>query len=260
MKKNDLAIILPVINCLKYTKGLLATIKTVHHYNLFLINNGSTDGTKEYFDKISQLNNIFVQHNKENLGVSASWNWGIKQAIKKFDAKYFFIPNNDILIRPCTIDFLIEAINYPKVLLASATDIAGRVSQAKEVATIQVPWKLELVEAPEFSCFMVKRETIDILKKREVAFEPFPGFFDERFSPAYFEDNDFHRRINLAGYRAVKSNRALYFHYGSRTIKENSAVKVDSDLGYAINAEYYDRKWGGPPSKEKYKIPFGGKK
>jgi GT2 family glycosyltransferase len=53
-------------------------------------------------------------------------------------------------------------------------------------------------------CFLVRRDLIDKY-----------GFFDERFSPGYGEENDFCLRVNEDGYLSVLANRALVFHTGS---------------------------------------------
>jgi len=245
LKSGELAIILPVINCLDYTRGMIESIKTKHPYKLILINNGSDDYTYEYFEELAQVKDIIAIHFRENLGCSASWNYGIRKAIKKYDSKYFFIPNNDILLHPNTIDILIKTLGSPRSILTSATDVSGKVTHAQRVLKMKPPAKSRLTEAPEFSCFMMTKEAIDKI-----------GYFDERFYPAYFEDNDYHYRIKQAGYKATKNSRALYFHYGSRTIKDNALIKTKANIGYAANAEYYDQKWGGAPSKEKYHTPF----
>lgn len=246
MKKKDLAIILPVLNCLPYSKQMIPTIKTLRPYNLILINNGSVDGTKKYFNQLAKADNVDAVHFEKNKGCSASWNFGIRRAITKFDSRYFFIPNNDILLHPKCIDVLFEAIRSKSVALTTAMDISGSISASIEILGLGLPIKTVYVEKPEFSCFMIKKETIDKV-----------GYFDEKFFPAYFEDNDYHYRINLAGMRAIKINRALYFHYGSRTIKNDDRIKAVSDHGYLANRDYYKKKWGGVPGQEVYTTPFG---
>ena len=243
--ESKLAIIIPVLNCLDYTRQMISTISTQKPYKLILLDNGSTDGTKKYFDSLAKVENIKVVHFKENIGVCPAWNFGISLAIRKFNSRYFFIPNNDILLHPRCIDLLLEAIKSPKASLVSATDVSGRVCAPLDVLGLRVPTETNLIEAPDFSCFITKKETIERV-----------GYFDEKFYPAYFEDNDYHYRINLAGLKAVKTNRALYFHYGSRSIKNNDQIKTTADYGYTINRDYYYRKWGGLPGAEMYEVPF----
>jgi len=245
LRKNELAIIIPVLNCLEYTKAMIPTIKTSYPYNLILINNGSTDGTKEYFNQLAADFKITAVHYPANRGVSSAWNAGLRRALLNFGANYFFIPNNDVLLHPDCIDTLVDTFKVPGVVLATATDLAGKVSQPQEVLSYRLPKSANLKEEPDFSCFMLNRKALDLV-----------GYFDVNFFPAYFEDNDYHYRVKLAGLRAVKNSRALYFHYGSRTIKENKEVKEKSNFGYVVNRDYYCRKWGGTPGQERFKKPF----
>jgi len=248
-KSKELAIIIPVLNCLEYTKKLLPTIESKIPYKVIFIDNASTDGTKEFLDLLSKDPRYCVFHFKENKGCSASWNFGIKRAIRDYGSKYFLILNNDILLNPIAIDLLISTISRKNVVLASATDVSSTISRPNEVRGLLPPVKTAISEAPEFSCFLLSLKAIEKV-----------GYFDEKFFPAYFEDNDYHYRIRLAGLKAVKTNQALYFHFGSRTIKDNQEIHRQSDLGYVANREYYRNKWGGSPGHELFKTPYGGKK
>ncbi len=247
LKSGELAIIIPVLNCVDYSKKMIPTIKTRHPYKLILINNGSTDGTEAYFHELSSEANTLVVNYKENRGVAPAWNSGIRRAILDFNSRYFLIPNNDVLLHPQAIDILVEAIQAPRVALATATDVSGKVAKPEDTLNLTVPMKNIFTDCPDFSCFMLKKETINRI-----------GYFDPKFYPAYFEDNDYHYRIKLQGLRGVKTNRALFFHYGSRTMKDNAGVKEVVNLGYNANKEYYKRKWGGYPGEEKFHKPFGG--
>lgn len=246
--KYELSIILPVLNCLKYTMRMIPTIKTKYPYALILIDNASNDGTKDIFKSYGKKENVKVFINKRNIGCAASWNLGIKTAIEDFDSRYFFIPNNDTLLHPLVIDNLIDLIKDSTIGLATATDVSGKIPIAEEVFNLLPSVKSQITDCPDFSCFMLKKETIEKV-----------GYFDEKFYPAYFEDNDYHYRLRLVGLRGVKTDKALFYHYGSRTIKEGQEIKTISNLGYTINCDYYSQKWGGQPGNESFKIPFGGK-
>jgi len=246
--KYDLFIIIPVHNCLEYTKGCIASIKSNTPYKIIIINNNSTDGTDKYINEMVYRQKIAGFNLSDNLGVAGSWNFGIRTGLEHFKSDFFLIINNDVLLHPEMIDKLIEKIKDRQTLLVSATDISGRISSASEISGFLAPSEEVQVEAPEFSSFLIKKETIEKV-----------GYFDEQFYPAYFEDNDYHFRIRKAGYKAWKINTAVYFHYGSRTIKENENIKMISDRGYLGNKEYYKRKWGGYPGEEKYQTPFNNK-
>jgi GT2 family glycosyltransferase len=84
------------------------------------------------------------------------------------------------------------------------------------------------------------------------------GEFDEVFAPAYFEDNDYHYRIQLAGLLAVLYPPAMFYHFGSRTqleANENGRAMVSAP-SFENNRAFYIKKWGGMPGQEKWEHPY----
>jgi GT2 family glycosyltransferase len=83
------------------------------------------------------------------------------------------------------------------------------------------------------------------------------GYFDEGFKRGYFEDNDFHYRMKLAGVKGVAITSALFYHYGSRTQNQIGVPGgiIPSEL-FLANRDYYIKKWNNEPGKEIYKYPF----
>lgn len=254
--KNELAIIIPTLNCFFYTKQLLDFLYVGRPYHLIIIDNGSKDETRAYLEEVRSHGKARIILNDKNIGVGPAWNLGIKQAISLYDSRYFCLLNNDILLHPKAIQCMVEVLKSRRADLISGTDVCGQMNYATQIFNKRMPDKEVLTEAPEFSCFMLSKETIDILEVEEGKHEPFPGFFDEHFFPAYFEDNDYHYRMKQKDLKALKTNLAMYFHYGSRTIEADEEVKTQSNTGYTINREYYINKWGGRPGSEKFATPF----
>lgn len=86
------------------------------------------------------------------------------------------------------------------------------------------------------------------------------GLFDEMFWPAYFEDNDYHRRIKLAGGDIFSVDDATFDHIGSATVRTFSKQQqLVQDERFRRNEMYYRLKWGGKPHHETYDKPFNGK-
>jgi len=245
LKKHKLAIICPVLNCLEYTKGFIKTIQTKTPYKLIIIDNASTDGTHECLTDLEKRGLISLITNKRNEGVARSWNDGIRMAKNRLGCDTFFIPNNDILLKKCTIDRMIEVLEKPDVGMVTAFNVKGEVDKPEDLKKYDVPIRQKLTEAPDFSCFMLNNQTI-----REI------GYFDENFWPAYFEDNDYHYRMKIAGLKALKDSQSLYYHFGSQTIKNSPNVQKISNEYYLQNKAYYVKKWGGEPGNETYQTPF----
>lgn len=93
--------------------------------------------------------------------------------------------------------------------------------------------------ATMFSCFLIKKRLVERI-----------GGFDEVFHPAYYEDNDYHRRMKLAGATEALAPCA-YDHAGSATVK---ALGGDGGAA-AANGQRYMWKWGGYPGAESLTVP-----
>jgi GT2 family glycosyltransferase len=68
------------------------------------------------------------------------------------------------------------------------------------------------------------------------------GYFDENFVPAFYEDNDYHNRIKLAGGFARRITRAPYYHFGSVTARSSGVTS-----NRAGNIFYF--KWNATPEE-----------
>lgn len=78
------------------------------------------------------------------------------------------------------------------------------------------------------------------------------GEYDDGFWPAYFEDNDYVRRMSLSGFAPSPLKHSLPItHVGSST----------GGLAFARfewNKQRYALKWGGVPGQETFSVPWNG--
>jgi hypothetical protein len=80
------------------------------------------------------------------------------------------------------------------------------------------------------------------------------GFFDEEFFPAYFEDNDYHRRVKIADetrYIGNVEEMLPEFRRNSETHR-----RMPHLIRFNHCQAYYHAKWGGPPGAEQFAVPF----
>jgi GT2 family glycosyltransferase len=212
------------------------------------VDNGSTDETCE---EAGRMVSATFQHRRyeSNMGTARSWNYGIADGLDK-GADYVAVLNNDIVCHPECLDRLAHRMERGDVALATALDVRGEVASPEELATISAESKDGVPESehPDFAAFVLSRTCWETV-----------GTFDEDFFPAYFEDNDYHRRIMLAGLRAVVHPPAMFYHFGSRTQNESGAAPVVSGSMFERNRDRYLRKWGGLPGAENFHVPFGGR-
>jgi GT2 family glycosyltransferase len=172
---------------------------------------------------------IIIPNWVENVGVSKGWNDGLSKAID-MGSEYAVISNDDVLLNPGTIHKMVMGLNDFDLVSATNT----RDDESYEGYD----------EHPDFSCFAVKPK--EFISKF--------GWFDENFSPAYFEDNDMARRMIISGGTYRRDLSATMFHRGSVT--QNMDGPVVTSPMFERNREYYTRKWGGWPGSEVFTSPF----
>jgi hypothetical protein len=85
------------------------------------------------------------------------------------------------------------------------------------------------------------------------------GYFDERLYPVYFEDDDWLRRVRLAGGGDRRGAAELPVvwtdsHKGPPNLSIRHVAR-SLDLGHL--GAYYTAKWGGLPDHEQLDTPFG---
>jgi len=259
MSKPKVQIIIPVINLWeKYTKQCIdSVIKACDNidYRILLIDNCSTDETITEAGKL--VSSLFAhKRNEERWGVAQSWNYGVRDAFER-GYEYVLILNNDILIHKDSIDKIIERFEKEnssenivnnEIAMITMMDIRGECPEPTNLFDKNSEDYKEVPESehPNYSAFMINKKYWDIV-----------GKFDEGFKPAYFEDNDSHYRMKLAGLKAIVLPTALFYHYGSRTQNESAhSMPVVKGIQFEKNRQYFAQKWGGVPGQEKFTTPF----
>lgn len=216
-----IAIVIPCFNNFAGLADMLASVRTKHDWQPYVIDNW-----------------------RINRGCSKGWNEGFARA-KADGADLILICNDDILFAKHTIDALVEEFEQQpgEVIMMTAVNVAGSCPTPETIFDF-ARQESNLAEHPDFSCFMVRPD-----------FQEKIGTFDENIWPAYFEDNDTHRRIILSGYKALCTSGAAYYHHGSKTIQNLPADNVVNE-NFARNEAYFTQKWGGGPGHEQYDHPF----
>ena len=272
-----LYVVMPVINCLELTKAAIESIQSP--CTVILIDNASDDGTQEWARRMDGQKLTFGKilkyvRNDGRLGVAASWNQGIRMAFEDEECQYVAVLNNDIILHPKTLNNLMAYMDKTGYLMVTGDNIKDRMSPETMIQMeLPVPytdfdlWPIEgwRAEGPDFSCFLINRETIRVI-----------GWFDERFEGAYCEDQDFHVRCDRARRHAFEFNdqnfpadkihfkrlsSAPYYHYASQTVVRNVDLRSAVSSAHGKNQSYYLAKWGGEHPEVMdgggFKTPFG---
>jgi hypothetical protein len=170
-----------------------------------------------------------------NRGVSAAWNLGMKRAMDAGVTKVV-VPGDDVTFYPGTLSAIAETLDRMMFVTPSSLNYENPARSDKE----------EYVEAPDFSCFACRLP--DFIES--------VGWFDEAFSPAYFEDNDMHWRMRQAGVPGARRLDIFTWHKGSQTQRNSGDNPVVTPASFHRNQMYYVGKWGGIPGEEKFTRPF----
>jgi len=237
---SKLHIIIPVLNCLDYTKQAIESIKTATEYSIHIVDQDSNDGTRQFCE--NRQNDKFWYHRySPKVSLSEAWNRGVREALSDPECEYLFVINNDVIFHPETIDNLIESLHDTGYSMVTCNNIAPNmtIDQFKDMKIDTnkdhdmrpiTNWR---EEGPDFSGFLITKKTIDEI-----------GYFDENYYPAYYEDNDYHIRILKAGKHAKRISRAPFYHFGSMTTVKNPGLSSTS----SITRGKFIEKWGAEPA------------
>ncbi len=240
MNRNTSIIIL-TYNNLDYTKKCLHSIRRYtkeNTYEIIIVDNCSTDGTRKYLEKQKDLKIIL---NDTNVGFPKGCNQGIELANKEND---ILLLNNDTIVTENWLDNL-------KICLNSSNDIGAvgpvcnkdenkqgvefsynNLEQMQQLAKKNNISNPKLWEEKTFLigfCLLIKKEVIEKLKN-----------LDENYTPGYIEDNDLSLQILQLGYRLILCHDSFIHHY------LGTAFRKDLTKFYPIlsrNRNYFFKKW-----------------
>lgn len=207
---------------------------------------------------------LVVDTREQRWPLAKGWNFALDTLFAE-GFECVVVMNDDVVLRHDTLDILAEGLldaqhdpkyptlwnpPYPRLLLLSA-----RHASPSDACTDRPDWALlgamepMWQPGPDFSCFAVGREFVDVI-----------GRFDECFE-AYFEDNSAHRRIQLAGYEG--GALAPMWHHRNGTIRTDAERRAAASRIYERSRLEYCRMWGAPydnqlpMGRETFVTPYG---
>jgi len=176
----------------------------INKVQLLLIDNGSTDESIKYLQEldIKMGNDVDIIYKDHNTGVIEGRNTGFHYFTVKDEYDYLMFLDNDQYVRYGWYD------NHIKLM--KDYDLIG--VEAWYLNDVFVPVKKLTNTTDSFSyvgCggMCVKKKVVSEI-----------GFFDNAFSPAYFEDPDYSFRAYEKGFKIGWNYKALIDHEGHQTL------------------------------------------
>lgn len=244
--KYDVSILLLAYNKLDYTKRAAESILQYTDFSkgnieLILLNNGSEDGTREYFESLPYTKLVNLRHNV--LGTFAY--------IHLLEGKYFVGFSNDVVATPHWLDHLLACMaSDDRIAIAVPTCNEDSISNDQGIP-VSYPNTFEGMAAmqtfaAEYNhlnpAFWEERSLLmpflaivrTELQKRAAA--------DPVYTRAEFVDDDFSTLLRRTGWRQLLLKDTFMHHFGGVTLGEWRNKNAGNALD-AMRRVYYE-KWG----------------
>ena len=212
------------------------------NFEVIVIDNASTDGTPEYLKEAEKIfPNIRVVLNDKNLGFAAANNIGLKMAT----GDYLVLLNNDTVITRGWMTALLRHLHTdPELgLVGPVTNAIANEAKIEvgyqEIETMPT-WAASYVREHDGETFPISMLAMFCVAMRRQVFEEI-GLLDEQFGIGMFEDDDYCRRITLAGYKLACARDSFIHHWQRASFKllgEEEYLRI-----YYENQRKYEEKW-----------------
>ena len=241
-----ISVIVLTYNNLEFTRACLHSLEVNTAYpdwELVLVDNASTDGSREFLaDYASGHARAKLIQNDENLGFAAGNNRGLEAS----EGEYLVILNNDTYVTPGWLTDLVRHLRRDAGLglVGAVTNNIGNeakidihyadmadMEKAALAYTSSHPRETLAVNVVAFFCAAMPRAVFE-----EV------GGLDERFGLGFFEDDDYCKRLQEAGYRIAIAEDVFVHHHLSASF--DALDRKRREALFERNKALYEEKWG----------------
>ena len=248
---SKITAVVVTFNRLKLLQRVIASLQkqSVHIHDIIIVNNGSTDGTKEWLDK---QNTLHIIH-QENVGGSGGFYRGIQEA-SKTECDWIWCMDDDVFpSEHCLENLLIYASKDNKIGIACPHRLMSGKTFTGEAKTLNLsnPFK-DMHDNGLMPEDVEANETVDIvgmafegplIKKEVVEKIGLPN--KELF--ILYDDTDYSYRTILEGYRVIVVRDALMdkYDFQSQSSYREDKIKNKWKLAYHVrNTAYFGHRYG----------------
>ena len=245
-QQAKVSIVIPLFNKLELTHQCLKAIlqnTRYANYEIIFVDNGSTDETPGYLRKL-KLPNVKLVLNEQNLGFVKGCNKGAELA----DGEFILFLNNDTRVQPGWLEALVKTMQErPDCGVVGSKLIYpdGKLQEAGGIIFSDgLGWNYGRGMNPNDPRFNFVREVDYVsgaaLMIRKSLWRKIGGF-DERFSPAYYEDTDLCFSVRQHGFKVLYQPRSVVVHFEGQTAGTN--LNAGFKKFQQINHQKFKQKW-----------------
>ena len=216
----------------KMVKSLYDTTNT-GIFDLYIVNNQSSDGTKEYFQYLAkQYTNVFVFEPEVNLGFAGGMNYVFNHLkTKNIPFEYLVQLNNDVIVTPGWLKSMVTCIgSQDNVVLVGP--VSNHVMEHQLIRGCNLKSNANMYiysfgdqykkqfKGNKYTqegiisgfCMLMKKEMFDIIDKF--------GFYPTEFT--MYDDNFTCLLAQRFGYKILVDRSTFIYHEGSATFRQQN--------------------------------------
>jgi GT2 family glycosyltransferase len=198
---------------------------------LVVVDNGSTDQTREYLSTLPLGGRIF---NASNLGCGTAWN----QGALALQSEWSIIMNNDVLVSPRWIEKLIHAAEAKQLKVISPALIEGELDYDFDAFSNTVAKEMESVYR------LGSKHAVCIAIHQSVWMDV--GYFQPTPKLLGYEDTLFFNELKKSGIQTAIAGASWLHHFGSITqtaMKQERGLQEKDGLANRYNYRLLNQSW-----------------
>lgn len=221
---------LSVLSSPKKTSDIVAIVVTYNRKNLLkiclkallyqeikcdiiLVDNASTDGTREYIkEQFCPKNSIHYIKFGNNIGGAGGFHYGMKYALVN-NWQWFWLMDDDAMPRPDALANLERFANDTNLIYAST-------ALGLDVDAVRLCWPLEILRG---TSILIEDQYQDLSKTEQLSYAPFLGFFIHKNLVEiiglpdlqyfiHFDDVEYCERAKKSGSRIILVKDSIIHH------------------------------------------------
>lgn len=210
---------------------------------LVIVDNASSDDTRNYLRYLARTDpRVSIVLNPRNLGFAAANNQGLRLA----RGDRLVLLNNDTVVPRGWLAPLLRHLDNPQIgLVGPTTNAVGNEAKVR-IDYQQLDGLQDFADRRERQyrgcCFDIPMLAMFCVALRREVLEQV-GWLDETFGIGMFEDDDYSRRVQTAGWRTVCAEDGFIHHYGQASFKALIPTGEYQRL-WDRNQAYFESKWG----------------